>query len=296
MVRVDGMRHANVLITDVDNTLFDWVKIWHSSFSAMLDELVLKSGISKADLISEIKLIHQRHGTSEYAFLIEEIPSLKRELSGEEILEKYDSAIYMYRKLRKANLKLYPGVLETLTFVKARGTRIIAFTESMAYYTSYRLKKLGLDGIIDVLYSPEDHDLPENISSKQKLSLSSNASQLEKTKHLYTPRDARKPDSEILKKIICDAGSDPESAVYVGDSLMKDVVMAQQARAIDVYAEYGTAHERQEYELLRKVTHWTEQDVEREKTLRRESVEPSFVLRSAFSELLEFFEFHPLEG
>ena len=42
----DVGQKASVLITDLDNTLFDWVDIWHASFEAMLSEISKISGIS----------------------------------------------------------------------------------------------------------------------------------------------------------------------------------------------------------------------------------------------------------
>src|SRR3546814_10603857 len=56
----------SVLITDVDNTLFDWVNVWHAAFSAMLAELLRLSRLDEATLLSEIRKVHQRVGTSEY--------------------------------------------------------------------------------------------------------------------------------------------------------------------------------------------------------------------------------------
>ena len=37
----------SALITDLDNTLFDWVEIWINCFSSMLEEIVKISGVSK---------------------------------------------------------------------------------------------------------------------------------------------------------------------------------------------------------------------------------------------------------
>ena len=68
--------HKSVLITDLDNTLFDWVHLWHSCFSAMFEKIIEISGVPETVLKSEIKTVHQMHGTSEYSFLVEELPSL----------------------------------------------------------------------------------------------------------------------------------------------------------------------------------------------------------------------------
>ena len=62
------------------------------------------------------------------------------------------------RSVRRRVLKLYPNPSsETLKALNAAGVVIAAFTESKAFYTNYRFRKLGLDGLIDYLYSPEDH-------------------------------------------------------------------------------------------------------------------------------------------
>jgi FMN phosphatase YigB (HAD superfamily) len=70
-------RHAiSMVVTDVDNTLFDWVDVWYRSFSAMLEETVRITGVPREHLVREIKNVHQRHGTSEYAFVLSELPSV----------------------------------------------------------------------------------------------------------------------------------------------------------------------------------------------------------------------------
>lgn len=66
------------LITDFDNTLYDWAGFHIPAFTAMLDTLVIESGRKRHQLIREFKAVHQRHGTSEYAFSISELPSLQR--------------------------------------------------------------------------------------------------------------------------------------------------------------------------------------------------------------------------
>lgn len=67
--------------------------------------------------------------------------------------------------------------------------------------------------------------------------------------------------------------------------------MAQKVGVIDVHAEYGVAHLTEEYELLKKVTHWTKEDVARESNLNKADVTPSFVLKESFSELADLFDY-----
>src|ERR1051326_7424562 len=115
------------LITDFDNTLYDWFHVWYQSFSAMLAEIQRISGIDESALIPEIREIHQKYHTSEYAFLIEELPCLREKFPGQDLRAVFDEAIHAYRKARKANLALYETVSETLSDLKSQGVLIIIY-------------------------------------------------------------------------------------------------------------------------------------------------------------------------
>ena len=70
--------------------------------------------------------------------------------------------------------------------------------------------------------------------------------------------------------------------------------MAQLAGVHDVHARYGAAQNRPEYGLLRAVTHWTAEDVEREKRVRVTDVTPTHVLEKGFDGLLQCFRFEAM--
>lgn len=287
-------RQISTVITDLDNTLYDWVEMWFRSFSAMLAKVleeVEPKGISRDRLISEIRSIHQRHGTSEYAFLLEEIPCLKAAFPENTVLDRFGDAIHSYRKARKEYLRLYPGVLQTLRALKAEGVLIVGYTESMAFYTNYRMRMLELDGLVDYLYSPQDHDLPAGLNLEQIRKYPSEHYQLRFTEHRYTPAGELKPNPALLNSIIDDVGANKAECIYIGDSLMKDVLMAKDARVIDVHADYGAAQHRDEYQLLREVSHWTDEDVARERQLQQRQVYPTHVLEGSLSEILAIFHF-----
>ncbi len=277
-----------VLITDVDNTLLDWQDLWYQTFSAMMDKVLEISGVDPETLYAEASVIHQRYGTSEYSRLLEELPSLQS-LYGDTVSTVMAPAINAFRETRRRVLALYPTVAETLATLKAKGVAIAAFTESKAFYTNYRFRKLGLDGLIDVLYSPEDHSVPEEVIATRRYDAETYA--FKHTVHHYTPEGEVKPNPAILLEIVRDLGVSIEEVVYVGDNPLKDVFMAQQAGITDVHAAYGSSQHKPEYELLRKVTHWTPEMVERERTaLKPGNVVASHVLTTNFAELLPLFE------
>jgi phosphoglycolate phosphatase-like HAD superfamily hydrolase len=281
---------VDVVVTDLDNTLYDWFEFWHKSFGALLARLAEESGVPREVLLREIKLVHERHQTSEYAFLIQELPSLQRLHPGGDLVRIYDEAIHEYRRARKAHLRLYPGVQQTLEILKREGTLLVGYTESMAFYSASRVRALGLDGILDYLYSPADHSLPPGLRREEIRMYPSERYGLERTEHRFTPPGEVKPNPEVLLDILAEVGGSLETSLYVGDSLLKDVLMAQEAGVADVYARYGTAHAREEYELLRAVTHWTQAQVEREKLASSRTVRPTFTLEESFGEILDLFQ------
>jgi phosphoglycolate phosphatase len=284
---------ATVLVTDMDNTLVDWLGMWQAAFGAMLEHLMADSGVPRATLEAEFFAIHQRHGTTEYAFAIQELPSLRARHApdAEDLPGRYAAAIDAYRVMRRRTLALYPGVRETLRAVRAAGALVIAYTESRAYYADYRVRTLELDGALDYLYSPPDHALPEGVTASQIRRYPPEHYRLRSTVARHTREGTWKPDASVLRDILSDVGAEPAAAVYVGDSLIKDVTMAQAAGVLDVFARYGDVRSRPGYDLLRRVTHWSPAMLARSEGIREADVRPTHVLGDGFAELLDHVEF-----
>jgi phosphoglycolate phosphatase len=284
---------ATVLVTDMDNTLFDWLGMWQAAFGAMLEHLMADSGVPRATLEADFFAIHQRHGTTEYAFAIQELPSLRARHApdAEDLPGRYAAAIDAYRVMRRRTLALYPGVRETLRAVRAAGALVIAYTESRAYYADYRVRTLELDGALDYLYSLPDHALPEGVTASQIRRYPPEHYRLRSTVARHTREGTWKPDASVLRDILSDVGAEPAAAVYVGDSLIKDVTMAQAAGVLDVFARYGDVRSRPGYDLLRRVTHWSPAMLARSEGIREADVRPTHVLGDGFAELLDHVEF-----
>lgn len=282
-------RCPEVLITDLDNTLWDWFASWHESFSAMLERLTEMSGVPQDVLESEIRAVHQLRSTSEYSNLLNELPSLIAKAGDSTPLEKYDDAMHVLHRSRKAATKLYPLVKETLERIQNKGIAVAAYTESVAYWTEWRIKHTGLDGLIQYLYSAPDHDLPSGTTIDDLRQLPAEQYGLKVTQHRYVPRGEVKPNPEILASILNDLHCAPEDAVYVGDSIMKDIRMAQDAGVLDVHAQYGEAQRRPQYELLRRVSHWPDAAVSQERELIRSTeITPAISLEKGFFEILPY--------
>jgi phosphoglycolate phosphatase len=258
----------------------------------MLEPLIEQSGADREQLLDEIRVVHQRHRTSEYAFLVEEVPSLRRAAGSTSPTEYYDAAIHAFRRARKANLQLYPGVLDYLTKLRSEGVLLVAYTESLAYYTADRFRKLGLDRVFDFLYSPADHDLPAGMTAREVRQYPPQYYEMAVTEHRHTPPDEYKPNPQVLRDILRDIEATPDEAVYVGDSLLKDVSMAQDAGVLDAHALYGVAQNTDAYGLLRRVTHWRDEDVARERAaMKPGEIIPTIELSQGLPELGQHVKF-----
>ncbi|GAA2559305.1 FMN phosphatase YigB (HAD superfamily) [Neomicrococcus aestuarii] len=278
-----------LVIVDLDDTLWTWFHGWYMSFSALVEGLSQKTGIDEEQLLTSIKKIHEEKGTSEYSWLVDVLPELKEFSGGQSPREFFDDALHAQNSARLRYTKLYPGVLHTLKYVKSQGVKVIAYTESLRFWTEWRVRKLGLDGVIDVIYSSPDHDFPAGESAESMRTLPDSEYGLKYTEHLNVPQGISKPSPQILEVILKAHSVPGRKTIYIGDSLDRDVAMAHAAGVISVYADYGRNHTKAEYDLLRRVTHWTPSEVERE----RSSVQaaPDYTLTEGLFEILGLFNF-----
>lgn len=278
------MRRVRLLVTDLDNTLYDWVSSFVPAFYAMVEEAAAILGVGLETLLDELRAVHRRHGSSEHPFSLMETDSAKDKLraaSQAEARELLDEAFHRFNSVRKRTLGLYDGVIETLEAVTQAGVPIVAYTDARIPNSLYRVKRLGLDQFVKHLYAPAARfpsDLSAPFANDQLLRV--------------LPEGDRKPNPRTLLDICRDLGVDPGDTVYVGDSLSRDIYMAQQAGVRSAWARYGTEVDPALWERLVRITHWTEEDVAAEAELKKEAAgaQPDVVLGS-FGDLLHEFVF-----
>lgn len=279
---------VDTVITDLDDTLWDWLTIWHANFARLIHGVLAKTGLPREELLSQVRRVHQKHHTSEVSTLLQELPLLTELYPGQRLHDVFADELEQARRARKAVMAPFPTVGETLAKLKARRVLIIGYTESLEFWTSFRLRRMELAAYFDYLYSGPDHDLV--VPREELRTLPVEEYQLASTCHRKTPRGSKKPNPEILKQIIRETDSSLQSVAYVGDNLWKDVRMAQDAGVTDVHAAYSAPRDRPEYELLREVSHWTDEDIRFDKEVKRADVAPTHTIEQ-FSGLLELFDF-----
>lgn len=274
-----------LLITDLDNTLYDWVTYFANSFRAMVKDLAATLDIQEETLLDEFKVVHQHYGNSEHPFAMFELPSVRRRFpnsSREELLYELESSLAAFRASREKHLRLYEGVHDTLKTVAEEGTIIVAHTEAVAIHAYYRLMRLDILKYFKHIYALEGFLEPHPNPSR--------AAELQPPPGLIEtiPRDERKPNPELLQDICRREGIRVSDACYIGDSLSRDVSMAKTAGVTAVWARYGTGYEPNLWDILVRVTHWTDEDVAREAELRSlySDIQPDYTI-DRFVDLLD---------
>lgn len=278
---------TTLLITDLDNTLYDWVTFFARSFTAMVDALVDGLGIDRDQLLAEFHSVHQRFCNSEQPFAVLELPCIRERfgpLGRLALKEKLEAPLHAFNSERKKTLALYESVAETLAALQEADIAIVGHTESIKANAYYRLARLGIVDRFQRLYVPDSnypgHPDPERASELRPP---------EGFVHVLPP-GSRKPNPEVLLKICSHEGVAPEEVCYIGDSLTRDVSMAKAAGATAVWARYGTTYDPRHWDILVRVSHWSEEDIRRETALKKQQgmIQPDFTIDS-FDELLPIF-------
>ncbi|AQP99627.1 haloacid dehalogenase [Pseudoalteromonas aliena] len=274
-----------LLITDLDNTLYDWVTFYSQSFYAMVLKLSEEINVPLETLLSEYKVIHQKFGNSEKPFATLELPSVINHFESKDkiyLQKKLKNVLGAFSAKRSQTLKLYPEVKETLIKLKRDGVKIVGHTEALEFNSLYRLRKLDILDLFEHLYTLEDtqniHPSPETaipVSVKKDFVIK------------LSSKEA-KPNPSLLKHICERENVDIKEAIYVGDSLTKDISMAKEIGMKAVWANYGRNFSPKCWDILVQITHWTADDVAREEELKKAyaNIEPDYTIDS-FSDILK---------
>lgn len=279
---------AKLLVTDLDNTLYDWVTFFVRAFYEMVDVAVDILEVPRDALLDDLREVHRRRHNTEHPFALLETEAVEKKmprLSRAERAERLDRAFHAFNLARDRTLNLYPGVLETLRTLHTRGVLIVGHTEATVPNAQFRLSKLGIAPYIGRLYAlehtGEGHPTPDRQEQLDKVP---------SVRHLR--QDERKPDKAVLLDVCKDTGISPFQTVYVGDSVARDIGMAKSAGVWAAWARYGTDHDPAVWQALVRVTHWNQEDVRRAREAKElyGHAQPDVVL-DRYSDLLEYFDF-----
>jgi phosphoglycolate phosphatase len=318
---------ARIVITDLDNTLWDWHEIYVRAYMKMFDSLVQytkekKLQLDKDLLFKQIRAVHLEHKDSEYPLSILHTQVIKDLFKTNELnkLKKICKEPFLksFEQAHHAGLEasLYGNIHETLLKIQESGIKIVAYTDAKIYAVLRRLGHYKLFDVFDMIVCRKLHDNLQGPAERYYRSMIHNAGghNYLDGKILQIDGGFCKPRPETLGYIIEElqkkyknlSNLHPREIVYVGDSLRRDIFMVNtfnqknaynhpHDRMTAIYAEYGVveyAHSdhTEMYEFLRKISFWDPKDEEDEIAKQKaEAQSPiaDYTLKSSFEQILE---------
>lgn len=243
-----------LVVVDIDNTLFDWVRYYVHAFEALMGcvEAVVK--VPYATLAEEAKEVFIAHGSIEYPFLVQELPSVVAHY-GEQIDKMLRDVVGpardAFNKAASLHLKPYAGVPETLALLRHRhrGVPLVALTDAPRYVAMWKLNKLGILSSFDAVYGLADPRLPTS-EGRVKVDPEILLKHLKQSNFGFTgkirilPDDYEKPGIKGLKTVLMDfeldeRAEDRARVIWVGDNKRKDVMLGKRLGVRTVWAAYG---------------------------------------------------------
>jgi FMN phosphatase YigB (HAD superfamily) len=233
---------CRAVVTDLDNTLYPWVDYIVPSLEAMVDSLIQTTGRPRIDIVQSLKAVYTRHESNEYPFAIQE-SSLFHPYRAD--FDSFDALVVRpaqraFAEARRRYLHPYPRVRETLAGLRERGLAVVALTDAPRNAVENRVRLLGLDGLLDALYALRGFELPANVNPEIRRRDEAGHYRLKNTRVVELPPEAEKPDPRGLRRVLREMGFSPGEVLYVGDSVKKDMALAEAVGVTGVWAEYGT--------------------------------------------------------
>ena len=113
-------------------------------------------------------------------------------------------AAQLFRILSIEYIKLYPGALEALAYLRARGHRLWLLSNAQQVFTAYELRHLGLGQQLDGIYLSSDYG-------------------------------CRKPDQRFYRVLLEEQRLDPERCLMIGNDRQTDIAGAKACGMATLY-------------------------------------------------------------
>lgn len=146
----------SLLVTDIDNTLFDWVSSWAACVPGLVADLASELGIGPGEAERRVRTVHRAWGRTECPSCVATLVADRR--ACERIIRGYERRF-------SATAPVFDDVPDTLRRVRASGARVAAYTESHRGHTLRRLTLLGLADLVDIVYSDQRKPDPATLQT-----------------------------------------------------------------------------------------------------------------------------------
>ena len=232
---VEGSR--GVLITDLDNTLYDFRQYFDAGLADLVRLLEQKFRLAPSEVLSQLRAVYSARRNVEYPFAAAELEAT-RELDDNARRELSRETADAFWKAGSNELSPYPTVRETLRLLEEENIAVIALSDAPYYEAQRRLAHMALLSCFSAIVAPDWFgrasrttirfgDLP----GRERPPRGQYAWRLDKTQ--------RKPNREVLCEILESVEDSKTPRVVVGDSYERDLAPAAELGVTCLRAAYG---------------------------------------------------------
>ena len=238
---VPRARHhwTHLLITDVDNTLFDFGLYAEAGLREVLPTGSRLLGLPVDSVADEVRAAFRHFNSIEIPFAFEAMPCLA-DRSAEERLAISKQFVHAFWRGASQAMTPYPGVSSTLQHLQRNGTAIVAVSDAPMREVWRKLRRLGLiqffAGVVGV---------GTVVRRRDPLLRDSDIPGYERPSH--SPHrfyrglrdDERKPSRQAYEAVLREVAVPRELVTVVGDSPTKDLAPARELGLAAYWAAYG---------------------------------------------------------
>ena len=279
---------SKLLITDLDNTLYNLIDYFGPSFRAMVHALSRKTKIEEEVLLSNFKQVFLKRESLEYGFAVQEL-EIFHSLPPEKMFALIKLAKGAFKRGRDKYLRPYSTVKETLEWLTKRSVIVVGVSNAPFFNAQIRLKQLHIDKYFYGLAARKDLFIPEDEYTKN-INQKKSALKFESTKIVkkwILTKEQMKPNPFAYKKIMDDLKISPEDTYVIGDSIAKDIQPAIEVGAKGIWAKYGEKSDKKNLDTVLNMTNWSSAEIK--KVFFDKHKEPEFIANT-FNDLKHFLK------
>lgn len=247
----------DILITDVDNTIYNFVDFFAVAFRSMVHTLSKMSGVAESELYDGFRELYADYSSIEAPQVVAKLSCFSTlDTAAISSLEK--AARRSFDLTRKKHLVLYKDIDMVFSILQSRDVFIVAVTNSPLYQVSWRLgPELRFLDRISAIVATDDHIMDSNLRDREKAAR--RRAQLERKLSFVAtyPRERQKPDCHPFELALERLPFPVRNAYALGDNERKDLDPAKRFGATTILAEYGSVFEKANWDTLLRITPWT---------------------------------------
>lgn len=219
---------------DGDNTLWGWLEYAVPAYEAMCEVLAEIAGKKPGETAEAMKAFYTTVGSIENEGLVQGLHAAGF-FSGVRDFDEaatIDRVMQTFARVQEENMRLYPGIAETVAEIHARGYRQILVSDAPIHKATARLQDTGLSDLIYPAFGMPSAEVPRRPRSRPRPPI-----------HPDFVLHKEKPHSsnELALKLQLTRAELARLLTFIGDSDPKDMGYARRIGCVGIHSLWGVA-------------------------------------------------------